>query len=309
MSLTVTALRRLGPRIALIELRPEAGELPGFTAGAHLGLEVPGAGWRSYSLLNDPQERHRYQIAVARRDGGAGGSVALHRMLALGLRLRVRGPQNAFPVLPGEGPAVLIGGGIGVTPLLSMAHVLHRAGVPLTLHACLDARDRAALAEFFGRLPFHRDVRIGGRPDLDVLAAGCSETARVHVCGPEGLMSAATAAFARRGIAVAQERFTGPAAEPEETGFEIEIGGRIIPVPPGCSALAALNAAGVAVASMCGAGMCGTCRTAVLSGALLHRDAALSDAERASGTVFLPCVSRGRGRVVLSEEAVPSAGG
>ena len=61
--------------IDLFEMRrPDGGELPAFTAGAHVAV-VPNGLIRKYSLCNDPAERDRYQIAVKREEAGRGGSI------------------------------------------------------------------------------------------------------------------------------------------------------------------------------------------------------------------------------------------
>jgi ferredoxin len=57
---------------------------------------------------------------------------------------------------------------------------------------------------------------------------------------------------------------------------------------------------GIPVVTSCGQGVCGTCLTGVLEGACDHRDAFLSDKERAAGDRILVCVSRAQGgRLVL----------
>ena len=64
--------------IDLFELRrADGGELPPFTAGAHVSIKVPNGLIRKYSLCNDPAERDRYQIAVKREEAGRGGSISL----------------------------------------------------------------------------------------------------------------------------------------------------------------------------------------------------------------------------------------
>ena len=69
MTLRVTRKDEIARGIDLFELRrPDGGELPPFTAGAHVSIKVPNGLIRKYSLCNDPAERDRYQIAVKRED-------------------------------------------------------------------------------------------------------------------------------------------------------------------------------------------------------------------------------------------------
>src|SRR4249919_3580720 len=82
----VTRAERIADDIHLFELRdPAGGDLPEFSAGAHVSLRVPNGLIRKYSLCNDPAERDRYVIAVKREAaGGRGGSESLIRDLRLG---------------------------------------------------------------------------------------------------------------------------------------------------------------------------------------------------------------------------------
>ncbi|WP_346906303.1 PDR/VanB family oxidoreductase [uncultured Roseibium sp.] len=309
LDLTIVALRRLSARIALIELRAEDGAaLPAFTAGAHLAVDVPGVGRRHYSLVNDPSETHRYCIAVARRDDGRGGSLALHRQARLGAEITASPPENLFPLTEDEAPVCLVGGGIGVTPLVSMAHRLWREGRAFELHCALTAEDLPGVGEWLSEMPFAERVHFHGgslpsaRLDIPALAARTDPATQVYVCGPETMIAEAEAAFGARGMPVMSERFTAPGAEAEMAGgFEIEIKGQgqLVSVAEGQSALTAMRAAGIPVESSCEAGVCGSCRTKVLSGQLEHHDYVLTPQERAEGNVFMPCVSRGCGRIVV----------
>lgn len=309
LDLTIVALRRLSARIALFELRAEEGAaLPAFTAGAHLAVDVPGVGRRQYSLVNDPSEIHRYCIALARRDDGRGGSLALHRHARLGAEITADPPVNLFPLTEDEAPVCLVGGGIGVTPLVSMAHRLWREGRAFDLHCALATEDLPGVGEWLSEMPFAERVHLHGgslpsaRLDIPALAAGADPATRIYVCGPGTMITEVEQAFGARGMTVMSERFTAPDAEAETTGgFEIEISGsgQVVSVAEGQSALAALRAAGIPVESSCEAGVCGSCRTRVLSGQLEHHDYVLTPQERAEGSVFMPCVSRGCGRIVV----------
>ena len=65
VSLRLAKKQSIAEGIVLLELTaPDGRELPPFTAGAHLLLNLPGGLSRAYSLCNDPAERHRYQLAI-----------------------------------------------------------------------------------------------------------------------------------------------------------------------------------------------------------------------------------------------------
>ena len=121
-SLLVHAIRYDGENTRIIELRPAAGtHLPPVEAGAHIDVHISADLIRQYSLCNTPGETHRYVIGVALDPNSRGGSRWLHDNLQAGDTLTVGAPRNHFRLANTDAHTVLIGGGIGVTPLLSMA--------------------------------------------------------------------------------------------------------------------------------------------------------------------------------------------
>ncbi|NDP43668.1 MAG: oxidoreductase, partial [Aromatoleum sp.] len=129
ISLIVSETAAIAPGIHRFELRePGGGELPAFTPGAHIDVEVPSGGVRKYSLCNDPDERDRYVIAVKREDEGRGGSASLIDGVAAGARLACAFPRNDFPLAERATNFLFIAGGIGITPILSMVRHLKSTG-------------------------------------------------------------------------------------------------------------------------------------------------------------------------------------
>jgi vanillate monooxygenase ferredoxin subunit len=285
---------------------PPSARLPPFEAGAHLDVQVPGGAVRQYSLCNDPQETHRYVIAVQREAQGRGGSRAIHDRLSLDDTLLTSLPRNHFPLRPSPF-SLLIAGGIGITPLLSMAHQLARTGAPFALHYCTRSRERTAFrdtlmrAPFLGRVHLHHD---GGDPsrglDVRALLAGRPGGAHLYCCGPAPLMCAVKDAANAGGWpadAVHFESFGGPSANVlaehvKDRTFEVALRRSqcVFSVPPGQSILNVLRANGVQVPSDCEAGSCGTCLTRVLEGEPDHRDTFLDAGQRRRN--ILVCVSR-----------------
>jgi vanillate O-demethylase ferredoxin subunit len=134
--------------ICSFELCLANGELlPAFTAGAHVDVHLPSGVVRQYSLCNAPQERHRYLIGVLKDPSSRGGSQAMHDWVEQGHTLHISEPRNLFP-LAGEGTThLLIAGGIGITPMLAMAHELEHRGADFELHYCFRSPDRAAFLD------------------------------------------------------------------------------------------------------------------------------------------------------------------
>ncbi|MFN3496267.1 MAG: ferredoxin reductase, partial [Hydrogenophaga sp.] len=123
------------------------GALPPFTAGAHIDFLLPGEKVRSYSLVNDPAETHRYVVAVLRESEGKGGSVWLHDRPRVGELLEVRTPVNDFALAANAPVSVLIGGGIGITPMMSMVRQLEREGREWCLHLAARSPQHAAFLD------------------------------------------------------------------------------------------------------------------------------------------------------------------
>lgn len=180
-------------------------ELPSFEAGAFIDVLLPDGQVRPYSLANAPQERGIYLLAVLLEPLGQGASRALHGLRA-GDSLRVSAPRNAFPLHGGALHHVLLAGGIGITPLLSMAEQLWRTAASFELHYGYRIPERAAFLSRLRGAPYAHRVSFypsgsGRRARIDAAAvlARVSRQAHVYLCGPGGFMDDALGAAARLG--------------------------------------------------------------------------------------------------------------
>ena len=125
LTLRVARAETIARDIRLFDLRAaDGGELPPFKAGAHLRVLTPSGDQRHYSLCNDPAERARYCIAVKREAAGRGGSRSMVDGVQAGDTLEVGVPKNQFELDARARSFVLVAGGIGLTPLMAMAHAL-----------------------------------------------------------------------------------------------------------------------------------------------------------------------------------------
>ncbi|MFK0106657.1 PDR/VanB family oxidoreductase [Streptomyces sp. NPDC091217] len=292
------------------ELRPAdpTTPLPAFEAGAHVDVHLGPTLIRQYSLLNSPQDSDRYLICVRRDDGGRGGSAAMHQDITVGQRLRVSTPRNLFPLLPAK-RYVLVAGGIGITPLLSMADELAARGVDFTLHHYASAAAEAPLLErirnsaFTDRVHPHRsDEGDSIRTALPAELSSPDPSALVYICGPDGFMRHVTDTATAAGWQPGQlhiERFTPAAREPDpatDGEFRVRVAstGDSYPVPAETTIAEVLATHGVEVELSCEQGMCGACLTPVLAGEPDHRDEVQTDEERAANTQITICCSRSR---------------
>lgn len=211
LALTITGVRQLTARVRAYELRAEDWcSLPLTEAGAHLEVPVRLADGsvvtRQYSLAADPANRDVYEIAVLRESDGRGGSLAIHETWQIGTRLHVSRPISHFPLHIDPRPAVLIAGGIGITPIRAMALALRRRGTPFALHYTgRTASDLAYREQLAAELPgacFTYFSRVPGQPRLDVaeVLRQAPAGAVFYVCGPATLVEAVRSAAGPLGI-------------------------------------------------------------------------------------------------------------
>jgi ferredoxin-NADP reductase len=299
IAVRVAAASRETETIRRLELRPLDGALPSFTAGAHIDVHLPVGLSRSYSLLNSQDEQHRYVIGVYLEPQSRGGSRYLHDQVAVGDELLISAPRNLFPLDETAEQSVLIAGGIGVTPLLSMAKRLDRLDRSWRLHYCCRSRPLAAfhddLALHGHRVKLRFDDECPGFLDIEGQMRATPD-AHFYCCGPKPMLSAFVAASKAAQLSPAQvhlEDFQPLAGQPQQGGFVVELArsGRSLPIPPGKTILETLQRAGVTATSSCEVGICGECQTTVLEGVPDHRDSVLSDSERASNKLMMICCS------------------
>lgn len=318
IDVVVHAVRAEALDVLSIELRA-VGEavLPSFTAGSHIDVEVPIAGsagvlLRQYSLSNDCSETHRYVIGVGRDPSSRGGSVALHDRLRAGDALRISTPRNNFLLAEDASHTVLIAGGIGITPMLAMAHRLNAINVSWTLYYCVRTPARAAFIEQLmalmpegkGKLQTVFDGVPGvARLDLAQVVQQSPVGTHFYCCGPVPMLRAfehATQACDDSHVHV--EWFAAPAESPVpmsevargDDSFVVKLkrSNRQFTIQPEESILSVLLDNGVDIDYSCREGLCGTCETRVLAGTPLHLDPMLAGKKDPPMNKIMVCVSR-----------------
>ncbi len=300
--LSVVRAEPVAQDIQLFELRrPGGGDLPAFAPGAHVCVRAPNGLVRKYSLCNDPAERDRYLIAVKRETAGHGGSASMADDVKAGCTLPVSAPRNDFPLVASPAGYILIAGGIGITPILSMARHLKATGGRFKLYYLTRSpettafRDELSAPQFRGVVTIHHD---GGDPDkaLDLWPVLEKPRGHVYCCGPRPLMDAVRDMTGHwSSAAVHFEAFQEAVkSTTEDRGFKVRIksSGASVDVPVGTSILEALRAAGSNVPFSCESGTCGSCKTKLVAGDVDHRDLVLAEHEKAAN--IMVCVSRAR---------------
>jgi hypothetical protein len=334
------------------QLVPQDGQaLPPFQPGQYLTLRLPappgGGGGaartlvRCYSLSDRPQPEG-YRITVKRVPAGADGSPPgaasnhLHDQVPAGTVLMVQAPAGRFCIdAASDLPVVLIAGGIGITPMISMLGWLLQAqperGVSLYYgvrrgdeHAFKDWL--AAQAAQHPQLRLHlaysqpaasdlpgRDYQHSGHIDIELLRRTLPPgRQQFYVCGPAAMMASLVPALAAWGVPESDLRFEafGPATVRTLLPAQARLGAALAPIAVefrrsertlewdggDATLLDFAERHGIVVDSGCRSGGCGACQTALLSGAVLY--ASVPDFSPDAGHCLL-CVGRPAGAVAL----------
>lgn len=310
LKLTVAEVRTETPLVRSITLaRPHGEPLPSWQPGAHVRVQLPSGDDRSYSLINfqnDPLATTKpgaYRLGVRLEDPSQGGSRFMHA-LKPGDQIAVLPPANNFPLNPGALPVVLIAGGIGITPIASMAAALTADQRPYRLYYAGRSRDHLAfvtdLEALCGeKLVLHADDAAGHVFDIRALMASLNADEPVYCCGPRAMIDTAIAVAKDLGWEAGRLRFELFAAAAPVAGdraFEVVLksSGESFLIPPDKTILDVLIEAGKDPLYDCRRGDCGICQVDVVDGVPDHRDYILSDAERAEGKKMQICVSRSK---------------
>ena len=302
-----------------------------FEAGQFLAIRLRADGQdcvRCYSISSPPEARGYLEISV-KRQGLV--SSALHATARAGSLVAIRAPAGHFTYPHDDDrPLLLAAGGVGITPLISMVRhaALAQPNRPITLlYSARQECDLAFreelhwLARRHGRLRVMCAVSRGapsdgiypGRIDEALLGTVPDLAHTIALlCGPQGFIDAVSASLASAGVAPAQIRFerfdaavaaTRPAEEtrrPAARTFQLRTApsGQAFTAEPGQTLLEAAEQSGVAIPSLCRAGVCGTCRTRVLEGDVDCTSELLDEDDRRSGYV-LACVSSAQSDCVI----------
>jgi ferredoxin-NADP reductase/ferredoxin len=302
LRVVVAKADQMSPDVTKYELRSlDGSDLPEWTAGAHLDIVVAPEFLRQYSMSGDPADRSKYQIGVLREDQGRGGSLLMHRIFTEGRKVFISRPINHFPLQEGAAKSFLMGGGIGITPMIAMGHRLHALGAAFELHYSVSTRATAGYLEDLAAVPWADRVTVhvsdeGTRADLDQTLSGWRKGWHVYTCGPDRYMSGVMEAAERQGFpeeARHLEYFSVPdVPEYENHDFTLRLAksGKVLHVPADRTATDVLSENGIHVDVKCSDGICGVCKCGLVSGEVEHRDFVLSKAQRKTAVIL--CQSR-----------------
>src|SRR5262245_58914078 len=304
------------------------GHLPGQFLTLHLaprGVPIR----RSYTIASSPTCRDRVEITVKREDQGLISRV-LHDELRCGDQGENEAPKGTFTCRGKDAESVvLIGGGVGITPMMSTVRFLTETRWPGNVHLILGFRAprdfifRQEIAELQAR---NKNLSVNvvmsrpgdepwsgatGHIDASLLASVVPEIPRqrAHLCGPPAMMDDVKTALLGLGIPATQiktEAFGTIKRHPQAAAaISTEVAGTVVfqasnttaPVPLDATILDAADAAGVFIDNACRSGSCGSCRIKLASGACkMDVEDAVTEQDKTEGYI-LACQAKIRGDV------------
>lgn len=294
-----------GGNIAVMEFESATSTtLPKVEAGAHIDVHLPNGMVRQYSLCQNPNDEGKFRLGILRDPESRGGSVSAFDEIKDGMQIQVSEPKNLFPLLKAK-HSVLIGGGIGITPLITMAYQLAHEGASFELHYCGASPEKCAFVDeikngelaqyttfhFKSEGASHRAFFESAIKDIDL-------ESHIYTCGPVDFMDwvinlATTHDFPEQQI---HKEYFQVETDISGDSFEVvaERSGKIIMVEAGETILQALAKEGIDIEMSCEQGVCGTCMCDVIEGEPDHRDVYFTDEEKASNEQILVCCSRSK---------------
>ena len=284
---------------------------------------------RCYTISASAARPFRATITVKRVPGGA-GSNWLHDNLKPGTEIRAAGPMGEFvPDLSNDRKWLLLSAGSGITPLMSMARTAADLGDDrdmIFVHAARSPRDIIFRQELDMMARQQEGLRLAlicedlsqekswpgltGRLSnvmLQLIAPDLDER-EVYCCGPEPFMEAVRTMLVELGYDMAryhQESFDFAVLEEDEpfeipvvderaefTVFRVELArsGQVLECSPDMTILTAARAAGLRLPSSCARGLCGSCKSHMLSGSVdMTHGGGIRQREIDQGQILLCC--------------------
>jgi ferredoxin-NADP reductase len=299
----ILRIENVTPTIRLFEIDP-GDDFRAWTPGSHIRVGVTVAGRadvRTYSLIDLGTRDRNYRIAVRRVEDGLGGSLHMWSLQA-GDVLEISQPHNHFELSRYATSYTLVAGGVGITPLISMAHALRGSDRQVRLIYGVRSREEAAFADLLkgwlgDRMELHIDAE-SGPLNMAEITCNIDPDGELYVCGPIRMLEAAREAWEKAehppGL-LRYETFAASGHYPTQEfvavlpRFNLEV-----KVLPHQSLLSALADAGVEVMSDCQRGECGLCVVDVISAdsAIDHRDVFFSERQKGENRKLCACVSR-----------------
>jgi uncharacterized protein len=285
--------------------------LPEFDSGAHLQITLNKDSnqlVKHYSILSHPDNRHYYEIAVLNEPHGKGGSIHMHTQIKQGDTLLCSSPKNEFPISKDAEHSILIAGGIGITPMLSMLQKLTSQNKSVEIHYTVKHQTDFIFKDKIKKIAgehsyFYASRDQGSRIDLATLMKKSEQGTHIYVCGPVRLINAVRDLGNENNWQDNHIHFESFGAQSNTNNKDIEIhlskSDKTMTVPADKSILDYLLEQNIDVPHQCKRGECGLCITNVLKGEADHNDLCLDKETRKSSMCL--CVSRAKNKSLTLE--------
>ncbi len=324
---------------------PTHAELPfTYQAGQFLTLGVTIEGKpakRAYSISSHPCEHDALDLTIKREDHGL-VSRFMHDVVKEGDILDVEAAYGNLTFYGlGNQPLVLIGGGVGITPLMSVLRCMISCGMenPIyLLYACKSISDFVFREELEFLRERHPNLKLlvavnhlegefpwayEGRLTKEKIIESVPEIAnsRIHLCGPPPMMQAMRTALGELGVSQDQiktEAF-GPTATPPQAPLSkadlkeptpilehfptvtFTRSGKSAPIPPDKSVLEVSEQIGVDIPWVCRVGICGTCKVKLISGEVFMEVQEALTGEDKKHGIILACQAKTTKNIQIEE--------
>mgnify|MGYP000471723683 CR=1 FL=1 len=293
-------------------------DFPSFSAGQFLSFKIDSKNFRSYSISSSSINNHFITVAVKLIKDGVGSSY--FHSLEVGDSVQAYAPSGLFTdeALPSNSSRIYIGGGIGITPLISM------------IRSALDKGDKSDLVLFYGArsfedLVFHESLVLLSKrnknfsyiPVLSEQSEGWSgekgfisieliqskvssiTDSNFYFCGPSVMTDSISEKLLEEGISnkkIHSEKFISPtsvsADEIEQVSVNLHLNGVKYKYESKEPLLDFFEQEGESIDFACRSGVCGACKMKCKSGKVSSlSDSGLTDDEKDEGYI-LSCVSR-----------------
>jgi len=288
---------------------------------------------RSYTIASSPTQSAYCEITVKREAQGV-VSRYLHDSIHAGSELRISAPYGRFSFTGEEAPSiVMIGGGVGITPLMSVIRYLTDLGWPgeIVLLACFRQATEFIFRDELERLARqHSNLKVvavssgtesgawtgrRGRIDAALVREIVPDIASrlVHLCGPTPMMDATRAFLLELGVPRERIRFEAfgppppslPRVERAPTPVAVlptvafTRSQKSAPLPADRTVLEAAESIGVEIDWSCRSGTCGSCKVKLTSGEVsMEVDDGLDAEDRAAGLI-LACQARATANIAV----------
>ena len=302
LMLVVTAIFDTNKNAKVFHLSSKNGYLPPFEAGQYLNIFTVIDGVRTsrpYSISSSPRQRAYYEITVARAKGGFVSDYMLDKV-KVGDEFEASCPAGVFhfnPVFHSK-KMLLLGGGSGITPFMSMTREVLEAGLDRDIVLIYGSRnpDAALFHEELMKLSsefenFKYNLVVSEPDDNwqgekgfitdECIKKLCPDYMErtAYICGPEIMNAFCVEQLEKLGVKhknIRREMFGAAKDITKEAGwpdsltgeeiFGIKVGDRVIPARANETVLCALERAGVRMNVCCRSGECSLCRVQLISG-------------------------------------------